>query len=77
MEQTAVQGKEATSSRFWQILRWVPLTTMALAIVILLGMLLAGGMTKISGWYLLQLIPPVLGTITLIMLGIYIVVKNG
>jgi hypothetical protein len=64
------------SGNIWNILRWTPPGLMILFLLILFGMLLAGGMLRISGWYLLQLIPPFLGAITLITIVIYAILKK-
>jgi hypothetical protein len=64
------------SGNIWNILRWTPLGLMILFLLILFGMMLAGGMVRISGWYLLQLIPPLLGAITLITIVIYAILKK-
>jgi hypothetical protein len=66
----------SSAGKIWRFLRWVPLALMTLSILILLGMLLKGGMVRITGWYLLQLIPPVLGAITLITVVIYAIIKK-
>jgi hypothetical protein len=63
-------------SRAWKIVRWIPLVLMLLSIAILLGMMIVGGMAKISAWYLLQLIPPVLGLISLLTVIIYALVRR-
>lgn len=65
-----------TSSRLWRILRLIPITVMLLALGILLIMFLMGGMIKITAWYMLQLIPPLLGLIFLITITIYAIVKR-
>jgi hypothetical protein len=66
----------SNAGKMWRILRWVPLALMMLSILILLGMLLKGGMVRITGWYLLQLIPPVLAAVTLITIVIYAIIKK-
>ncbi|MBC7877095.1 MAG: peptidoglycan DD-metalloendopeptidase family protein [Anaerolineales bacterium] len=76
MEQLVLEEKKTKSSKIWNVIRWIPLGTMILAAVVLLGMMLAGGMTRISGWYLLQLIPPVLGIVSLIAVVIYAIVRR-
>ncbi|MBL8063699.1 MAG: M23 family metallopeptidase [Anaerolineales bacterium] len=68
--------KEKTPSRAWSILRWIPFGLMAISALGLLGMFLAGGMLKITGWYLLQLIPPLLGVLTLIVIVLYAIIKK-
>ncbi|HRK91153.1 MAG TPA: peptidoglycan DD-metalloendopeptidase family protein [Anaerolineales bacterium] len=70
------QNEQNKPSRMWMILRWIPLGMMLASLLTIAGMMLAGGMVKISGWYLLQLIPPVLGVLTLIVIVIYAIVKK-
>lgn len=74
MQQTDTQMEKP--SRVWRIVRWIPFGAMLLVVLVILGMLVAGGMTKISGWYMLQVIPPVLGLVTLIVIGIYALIKK-
>lgn len=80
MEQTlpALNKTEspAKPSRLWRILRLIPLIIMLLVIVTLLVLFLMGGILKITAWYLLQLIPPLLGLVSLIAIMIYIIVKR-
>lgn len=68
--------QEKKPSRVWNFVRWIPFGLMIISAISILGMLLAGGMIKISGWYMLQLIPPVLGLITFIVIGIYAIIKK-
>lgn len=70
------QESQPTPSRLWRILRLLPLTLMFLTLVILLILFLRGGLVRITAWYLLQLIPPVLGLIFLITIIIYAIVKR-
>jgi hypothetical protein len=63
-------------SRLWQIVRWMPLALMLLSIIVLLGMFAAGGMVRITAWYLLELIPPVFGLVSLITVIIYAIVRR-
>jgi hypothetical protein len=63
-------------SRLWRILRWIPLIIMLLAISLLAVPFLRGGIEKITAWYLLQLIPPSLGLLSLITIIIYAVIKK-
>lgn len=67
---------DSRSGQVWRILRWVPFGSMVISLLVLLGMMLAGGIVRISGWYLLQLIPPFLGAITLITIVIYAILKK-
>jgi hypothetical protein len=64
------------SSHLWRILRLLPLTIMLLALLLILALFLMGGMLKITAWYLLQFIPPLLGLISLIVILIYVIVKR-
>lgn len=59
-----------TASRLADVLRWIPVFIIAVTILALVAMLLAGGMTKITAWYLLQLLPPLAGLITLIAMAV-------
>lgn len=63
-------------SRVWRVLRLIPISLMLLILGVILVMFLMGGMTKISAWYALQMIPPVLGLISLICIVIYAIVKR-
>ncbi|MCC6797026.1 MAG: peptidoglycan DD-metalloendopeptidase family protein [Candidatus Hydrogenedentes bacterium] len=63
-------------SRLWRVIRWAPFVLMALSVFTLIGMMLSGGMVKIAGWYLLQLIPPVLGMLTFVAVAIYAAVRR-
>ncbi len=71
MEQTPTQP-----SRLWRILRWIPLALMLLPVVVVLGMFAAGGMVRITAWYLAQLIPPALGLVSLIAVIVYALVRK-
>lgn len=66
----------SASGKIWKVLRWVPLGLMVFSLLALSGMMLSGGMVRISGWYLLQLLPPLLGAITLIAVVIYALLKK-
>ena len=70
------QESQPAPSRLWRILRLLPLTLMFLTLGILLILFLRGGLVRITAWYLLQLIPPVLGLIFLITIIIYVIVKR-
>jgi len=78
MEQTPVSDNELQKkpSRLWQIVRWIPLVTMLLTLIALLIPFLMGGLPRITAWYMLQLIPPVLGLVFLITIIIYAIVKR-
>lgn len=69
---------EQTNKRsiLWRIMRWIPFVALVISALVLITMLLIGGMVKITAWYMLQLVPPVLGLITLIIIGIYALVKK-
>jgi hypothetical protein len=49
---------------------------MASSALALLLMFLTGGMVKITAWYLMQLTPPLMGILTLIVIGIYAFIKK-
>lgn len=70
------QDLQPTPSRLWRILRLIPISIMLFSFSIILIMFLMGGMIKISAWYLLQFIPPLLGLISLIAIFIYAIVKR-
>src|SRR3990172_3066966 len=80
MEQTFPNPNKTESQprpfQLWRILRLIPITIMLLVIGILLILFLMGGLWRITAWYLLQLIPPVLGLISLIVIIIYAIVKR-
>lgn len=63
-------------SRLWHVVRLIPITLMLLAIAILLVPFFMGGLLKITAWYLLQLVPPILGLIALLAILIYAIVKR-
>ena len=63
-------------SRLWRVTRLLPATLMLIVLGVLLVMFLMGGLTKISAWYALQMIPPLLGLISLICVVIYAIVKR-
>ena len=63
-------------SVFWRIARWIPLAALGFSALVIITMLLMGGMVKITAWYMLQLVPPVLGLITLIVIVVYALVKK-
>jgi len=71
MDQTPTQP-----SRLWTILRWTPLVLMLLSFVGLLGMFFSGGIARISAWYLLQLVLPILGLISLITVAAYAFIRK-
>jgi hypothetical protein len=63
-------------SRLWRIVRWAPLAVMLLVAAALGAMLLLGGMTRVTAWYLLQIVPPVVGLIVLIAVVIYAIIRR-
>jgi uncharacterized membrane protein (GlpM family) len=74
MEQQMFEGRQP--SRLWNILRWIPFGSMAVTALAIAAMMVAGGMVRITGWYLMQLLPPAIGLITLIVIAVYAVVKK-
>lgn len=68
--------KQEKASRLWQIISWVPFGLLVICALAILVMLLIGGMVKITGWYVLQSIPSLLGLITFIGFGIYFLIKK-
>jgi len=54
-----------------RLLSWVPLVLLGLVTVGLLALLAAGGMARLTAWYLLQLVPPGLGLALLVSIGLY------
>jgi hypothetical protein len=63
-------------SRLWRILRVIPITILLSTLGILIILFLMGGMLKITAWYLLQLLLPLMGMITLLVIGIYALVRR-
>ncbi|MDX1437287.1 MAG: M23 family metallopeptidase [Anaerolineales bacterium] len=63
-------------STFWRIIRIIPAIILLLTFLMLLGMFLAGGLIRISSWYLLQSLMPLMGLITLVFVVIYAVVRR-
>lgn len=76
MQQPLSSTLQPTPSRLWRILRLIPLTLMLLSLGILLTMFLMDGLTKISAWYLAQILLPILGLLSLVALVIYAIVKR-
>lgn len=76
MQQPLSSTLQPTPSRLWRILRLIPLTLMLLSLGILLTMFLMDGLTKISAWYLAQILLPILGLLSLAALVIYAIVKR-
>ena len=72
----APKEKRFTDSSFWSILRWVPVTAMLLAAGYLLVVISLGGMRKVSAWYLIQTIPPLLGLVFLIAVALYAIIRR-
>lgn len=63
-------------SRLWRVLRIVPVVLMLATIGGLLVAFIFGGMARITGWYLLQIVPPLLGLLSLLILAVYLLVKR-
>jgi hypothetical protein len=63
-------------SRLWRVVRLIPLLVMLTALVALLILFLMGGIRKITAWYLLQVIPPLLGLISILAVIVYAVIKR-
>ena len=77
MEQIALDTEiQPTRSRLWQVLRWIPLSLMLISLGLLLVLFMMGGMRKITAWYLMQIVPPLLGFIMLVSIVIYAVIKR-
>jgi hypothetical protein len=55
-----------------QFLRWVPLAAMVSMFSVIGALMLRGGLEKITGWYLLPLVAPILGLSSLMIVAIYI-----
>lgn len=70
------KGSKPTPSRLWRIVRLIPIVVMLLTLGILVVLFLMGGMMKITAWYNLQFIPPILGLVSLITIIIYATVKR-
>jgi hypothetical protein len=66
----------AKASRGWRVVRLIPLTTMLVALGILFTFFLMGGLRKITAWYLLQFIPPILGLISILAIIVYAIIKR-
>jgi hypothetical protein len=63
-------------ARLWRVLRWMPLVLMLTALGLILVLFVRGGLLKITAWYLLQIVPPVLGLVFILAIGIYFIVKR-
>ncbi len=71
------QGKVPLSKRpIWRVVRWVPLTLMIAVAVGLLVMMLLGGMPKVAAWSMLQLLPPLLGLVFLVVVVLYAIIRR-
>src|SRR5687768_3717707 len=73
---TETQDVPAAQGGFWRWLYWTPLALMLLSAAGLLALYWRGGMLKITAWYLLQLIPPLLGAVTLIGVVVYALARR-
>lgn len=67
---------QRSSSRLWRILRLIPIALMLITLGILLALFLMGGLKRITAWYMLPLIPPVLGLISILAILVYALVKR-
>lgn len=65
-----------SSSSIWRILRWLPLAAMLLVAAVLGVMLLLGGMSRISAWYALPFVLPLVGLLSLIIVGVAALVRR-
>lgn len=59
-----------------QVLRWVPAVLLLVAIVVCWGIVFQGGVTGIVGWYLVQLLVPLLGAGVALVVVVYAVWKR-
>ncbi|MBX3050781.1 MAG: M23 family metallopeptidase [Caldilineaceae bacterium] len=73
---TPAAQPSASRSRLMGFLRLVPITLMLLVLVALCVAMLLGGMARIAGWYLLQIVPPLLGLLSLLLLALYALIKR-
>lgn len=67
---------QGQTSRVWKIVRWLPLAALVITALVIGILLLAGGMVKITAWYMLQIVPPFLGLVVLIVIVIYALIKK-
>lgn len=63
------------NSRLWAVLRWAPAAAILIAALLLIFLYFAGGLLKITAWYLADLLP-VFGLVCLIAVGIYAAVRR-
>lgn len=70
------QDSKPTPSRLWRIVRLIPIVLMLLTLGFLAILLMMGGIMKITAWYTLQFVPPILGLISIIVVGIYSIAKK-
>lgn len=75
LDQTS-QNQKTAKSKIWTIVRWFPLVFMGISLLILLAMMAAGGLIKVTAWYLLQSIPPFTGVSVLVLLLMYGLVRK-
>lgn len=68
--------EKTPQSRLWLILLGLAAAAIILAFIALAVMFLAGGLTRISAWYMLQLIPPALGLIALLLVVVNVIVRR-
>jgi hypothetical protein len=70
------QDTPLTKGSLWGVLAWVPLAMLLLSVAGLFVLFLQGGLLKITAWYLLQLVPPLLGALLLLGVGVYALVRR-
>ena len=68
--------KHASQSRAWRIILGLAAASIILALAVLGVMFLRGGLSRVSAWYLFQLIPPALGLVALLLVIINILVRR-
>jgi len=71
-----MQVKETAFQKARGILWWLPVSALLLVTVSLLVMMIPGGLAKVRAWFLLQLIPPILGLLILVVVGLYVIVRR-
>jgi hypothetical protein len=76
MEQTIESDLNRPPSGLWRVLRVVPLAVLIGVLALVLVLLLLGGLQRIAGWYLLQYVPPLLGLLVLLVIGVYALIKR-
>ncbi len=69
-----IAPEKRPSHRVWRIVRWLPLAALALALGVILVLFLLGGMQRVTAWYLLQLLVPVIGLAVLLGCAAYVLI---